>query len=390
VNTLDLIVVLGGVAAAVGGYRLGFLARAASWIGLGVGLFVAARLLPSAMALFQGPDPTSKLMVASVLLIGGAFAGQALGLVAGSSLARAVPHGTARTVDRGIGAFFGTLGVLAALWLLLPAVADVPGAVSREARSSTIAQWLDRTAPAPPDTLQALRRLVGETNFPRVFESLRPAEVVGPPPASTGIPTPVLDRVAASTVRVSGEACNRVQEGSGFAAGDDLVVTNAHVVAGERRTEVTRPDGRDLRATVVHFDADRDLAVLQVPGLDQQPLPVGSTRVNARGAVFGHPGGQEKLRIAPAAVANRVDAMGRDLYDNRSTRRDVFILAADLRPGDSGGALVDANGAVVGVAFAIAPDRPGTSYALTSRELNTALAAPRRPNAGTGPCLRKG
>jgi S1-C subfamily serine protease len=387
---LDLMVIAAAGAAAVGGYRLGFLARATSWIGLGIGLFLGARFLPGALSLFDGPDPTSKLLVAAVVLIGGAFAGQALGLVAGSSLSRIVPVGPARALDRGVGALVGTLGVLTSLWLLLPAIADVPGTISRQARSSTIAQWVDGVAPPPPDTLLALRRLVGETTFPRVFEALRPAPVTGPPPASTGIPEAILNRVTASTVKVSGEACNRIQEGSGFAAGNDLVVTNAHVVAGERRTEVTRPDGRKLRATVVHFDPNRDLAVLQVTGLGQQPLPVGSAKVGARGAVFGHPGGQDPLRIAPAAIRQRVDAVGRDLYDARTTRRDVFILASDLRPGDSGGALVDLNGAVVGVAFAIAPDRPGTSYAVTSEELKKALAAPRAAAANTGPCLRKG
>lgn len=389
-NMLDLMIVVGAVGAAVGGFRLGFLARATSWAGLAVGLFLGARFLPGALRLFEGPDPTSKLLVAAIVLIGGAFAGQALGLLVGSAMGRSLPVGPARAFDRLTGAFVGTLGVLVSLWLLLPAISDVPGTISRQARESAIAQAIDRNAPRPPDTLQALRRLVGETNFPRVFTNLRPAPVTGPPPASTGIPIPVLERVEASTVKVMGEACNRVQEGSGFAAGPDTVVTNAHVVAGEKRTRVQRPDGRRLNASVVYFDSDRDLAVLAVPGLGQQPLPVGAGRVGVRGAVFGHPGGQDPLRIAPAAVRQRVDALGRDLYDSHNTRRDVFILAAELQPGDSGGALVNANGQVVGVAFAIAPDRPGTSYALTHRELGVALAAPRRANASTGPCLRKG
>lgn len=389
-NVFDLMVLTAAVGAAVGGFRLGFLARATSWAGLAVGLFLGARFLPSTMQLFEGPDPTSKLLVAAVVLIGGAFAGQALGLLIGSAMGRSLPHGPARAFDRLTGAFVGTLGVLVSLWLLLPAISDVPGAISRQARGSAIAQLVDRNAPRAPDTLQALRRLVGDTNFPRVFNALRPAPVAGPPPASTGIAPTVLQRVEASTVRVTGEACNRVQEGSGFAAGVDTVVTNAHVVAGERRTRVERPDGRRITASVVYFDPNRDLAVLHAPGLGQQPLPVGSARVGQRGAVFGHPGGQTDVRIAPAAIRQRVDALGRDLYDSHNTRRDVYILASDLHPGDSGGALVNGNGQVVGVAFAIAPDRPGTSYALTSRELNAALAAPRRAGASTGPCLRKG
>ena len=389
-NLLDLGIVVAAIGAAVGGWRLGFLARALSWVGLGVGLFLAARFLPAAIELFEGPDPTSKLLVAAVVLLGGAFAGQAIGLVVGSAMGRSLPFGPARAFDRIVGALVGTLGVLVSVWLLLPAIADVPGAVSRQARSSVVARFIHETAPRPPDTLQALRRLVGETNFPRVFNSLRPAPVTGPPPESTGIPPAVLSRVEAATVQVTGEACGRIQEGSGFAAGPDTVVTNAHVVAGERSTTVIRPDQRKLRATVQYFDPDRDLAVLHVAGLGQQPLGIASARVRQRGAVFGHPNGQPNLRIAPAAIRQRVDAVGRDLYDSHNTRRDVFVLAADLRPGDSGGALVDVRGAVVGVAFAIAPDRPGTAYALTSGELVEALRAPRQPTANTGRCLRRG
>jgi len=83
-------------------------------------------------------------------------------------------------------------------------------------------------------------------------------------------------------------------------------------------------------------------------------------------------------------------AIGRDLYDTRETRRQVFILAADLAPGDSGGGLVNQSGTVVGVAFAIAPDRSGTAYALTTDELRPVLAAGGAVAVNTGPCLREG
>jgi S1-C subfamily serine protease len=280
------------------------------------------------------------------------------------------------------------LGVFVAIWLLVPAMADVPGWASQQARSSRLAQFIDDQAPPPPDTLQALRRLVGENDFPRVFESLRPAPIAGPPPASTGLPAPVLARVSAATVKVEGEACNRIQEGSGFAADVDTVVTNAHVVAGVKKPRVLLPDRpRALSATVVVFDADRDLAVLRVPGLGEQPLVVGSAKAGQEGAVFGHPGGQDPLRIAPARVTQRVNAVGRDLYDTHQTKRDVFILASELRAGDSGGALVNPAGNVIGVAFAIAPDRPGTAYALAYTELQAVLRVPRGNQVDSGRCL---
>jgi S1-C subfamily serine protease len=391
VNLLDLILLAAFAVAAVGGYRLGFLARVASWIGLGIGLFVAARLLPTLLDAFSGPDPAAKFFLAGGILISGAFLGQALGLILGHMVRRAIPVGPAAAVDRAVGAVVGLLGVTVMVWFLTPAMADVPGNVARQARTSVIARGIAGFLPQPPDTLQTLRSLVGDNRFPQVFESLKPAPEVGPPPSQLSMSVDLVDHVKASTVKVSGIACRRIQEGSGFAIAPDTIVTNAHVVAGERSTEVLRPDGRTLKAVVVLFDSDRDLAILRVAGLGQQPLPVTSAKVGENGAVFGHPNGQTPLRVAPAAIRQRVDARGRDLYDSHATSRDVWILAADLHPGDSGSALTDTRGDVVGVAFAIAPDKPGTSYALTYKELTGALAEPRQPaGASTGPCLTHG
>ncbi|MEO6120976.1 MAG: MarP family serine protease [Acidimicrobiales bacterium] len=389
-SLFDWFILVALFGAAVGGYRLGFIARVASWVGLALGLYVAVLLLPSALRAFEGPEPTSKLVIASVILLTGGFAGQALGLILGSSLRRFVPFGPLRLIDRGIGGLVGVAGVVVTVWLLLPAIAAVPGAPAREVRESVIARAIDRQLPRPPDAMQVLRGLVGDTDFPQVFDALRPAPSIGPPPAASALAADTVARVSGSTVKVEGVACNRQQEGSGFAVADETVVTNAHVVAGQPAgsTQVRRPDGRRFDATVVAFDPARDLAILRVPGLGQAPLPLGSAEVGDQGAVFGHPGGQDELRVAPAAIRRRVDAVGRDLYDARRTERDVFILASQLRPGDSGAALVDTGGRVVGVAFAIAPDQPSTAYALAADELREVLAAPRGARVATGPCLR--
>ena len=389
-NLLDLLIVVAAVAAAVGGYRLGFVARALSWIGLGVGLYAAARLLPTAIELLGGgADPTSRLLVAVAVLIGGAFLGQALGLLAGSRLRTALPYGPARGVDKGVGALLGVIGVVVAVWFLLPALSDVKGSAARLTRSSQVAQAIDTALPRPPDSLRDLRTLVGDVDFPRVFEGLRRAPAAGPPPAASGLPAAVLDRVSDSTVRVEGRACSRIQDGSGFVVGTDTVVTNAHVVAGQRTTEVIRPNRSRARATVTLFDAARDLAILRVPGLGLRPLPVVDETVDegVQGAVLGHPGGQVPIAVAPSRVDRRVQAVGRDLYDRQRTTRDVFILASRLAPGYSGGPFVTQAGEVAGVAFAIAPDRDGVAYALTDTELREALAANTGSQKSTGPCI---
>lgn len=384
-NLFDLVIIVLGVSAAVGGYRLGLVARSLSWAGMALGIVVTARFLPDIVDAVNGPDPTGRLLIAVGILLAGAFAGQALGLVLGSRVHLAIPP-EGRPLDSAGGAVAGLLGVLVGVWLLLPTMGDVPGEMARQARNSTIARFIATAAPAPPDTLQALRRLVGDTQFPRVFSALRPAPDTGPPPADSGLDQRTLDAAVASTVRVEGPACGRIQEGSGFVVAPGIVVTNAHVVAGEARTTLLERTGRRVQATVVHFDPDRDLAVLS-GDVRSSPLPIAGADAEDRGAVLGYPGGGP-LTVSPYEVREVVTAVGRDLYDRKQTRRQVLVLASNLAPGDSGAALVDAGGSVAGVAFAIAPDRPGTSYALATSELRAALAAPRQPQADTGPCLR--
>jgi S1-C subfamily serine protease len=307
-------------------------------------------------------------------------------MVLGARAHLAVPA-AGRPLDRVAGGLAGVGGLVVVLWLLLPTMADVPGTASRLARGSAAARAIDDLTPPPPDALQALRRVVGEHRFPQVFSALRPAPDVGPPPAESGLAPAVAAAVAASTVRVEGTSCGLVQEGSGFVAEAGIVATNAHVVAGQERTEVIAAGDRRVAAEVVAFDPDRDLALLAVPDLAAPPLPTGDVAEGGTGAVFGHPGGGG-LEVSPFALQQRVEAVGRDIYDQRDTRRSVLVLAADLAPGDSGAAVVDAAGGLVGVAFAIAPDQSGTAYALDLSELAAVLDAPRRPGAGTGPCVR--
>jgi len=388
VNLLDLVIAGFAVLAMVGGFRLGFLTRVASWVGLAVGLFAAARALPWLVEQLDHERPASLLFLAGIVLLVGSFLGQALGVLVGSRLRVNLPSDEWVVADRAFGGLAGVLGVVVAVWLLLPSMADVPGTFATQARNSVVARQVDRLFPDPPDALVALRRLVGEDQFPRVFSALRPAPDVGPPPADPGLGGDLVAATASSTLKVTGIACNRIQEGSGFVTlGPDVVVTNAHVVAGQSDTQVELADGRLLDAEVVVFDPDRDLAVLRVPGLSRRPLPIADGAPGSAGGVFGYPGGAP-LRVQPFLVGEEVRAVGTDIYDRRRTEREVLILASQLRPGDSGAALVDGTGNVVGVAFAIAPDEPNVAYALDVVELQAVLAGDLTTPVGTGPCLR--
>ncbi|MGY6499589.1 MAG: MarP family serine protease [Acidimicrobiales bacterium] len=385
-NVLDITILVVLALAFAGGWQLGFLTRATSWLGLAGGLLLGARGLPWLVERLEGASSARVLFTVGMVLFAVGSTGLLVGLLIGNRLRSVVSGEQVRMPDRIAGGAASCVGVVFVVWLLVPLMADIPQWPAQQARGSLIVQSVDAVLPTPPDSIQALSRLVGEDRFPRVLDALDPSPRIVDPPAETGLPDEVTASVLPSVVRVDGVACRRVQSGSGFVVADDLVVTNAHVVAGEPTTGVTRDDGTTLPATVVAFDPERDLAVLRVPGLDRSPLGLRPGEVGELGAVFGYPGGGE-LRVAPFEVARHLTATGRDIYYERRTSRDVFVVAAHLAGGDSGAALVGADGSVIAVAFAVAPDRDAVAYALTTAEISAVLDQPLDQGVDTGGCL---
>ncbi len=372
-NFLDLVVLAVAAGAGWVGYRIGFVRRATSWAGLAIGLVVGVLLVPDVADALRGSPPRTRLLASLAFVAVVAAVAQAVGAAIGGTLSARLGRGAGalRQGDRVAGGALGVVGVLVLMWLLIPALANSPGWTARAVRDSAVARFIDRVAPAPPSESETLGRLVGDQSFPEVFDTLSSPDA-GTPPAD-GIPAEAATRVTRSTLLVEGQACDRIQEGSGFVAGPNLVVTNAHVVAGEDDTRVTTSDGRRLDANVVAFDPNRDLAVLRVPGLALPALPLGEAHVDDRGALFGHPGGGA-LRQAPVRIAEQIVARGTDITRTTPTEREVFVLAAVTAPGDSGGPIVDAGGNVVGVMFAYDISRQSTAYALTRTELDPVLA----------------
>lgn len=384
-NALDAVILAGVVFAAVCGYRLGFVARALSWAGLAIALVVAIKLIPDLMTALANATPHGRLLAVLAFVIGLCLLGQALGLAVGALVHSRLS--TAQVVQRGdrlAGAAVGALGALVFLWLLLPALTSSPGWPARAAQGSTIAATIEDLAPDPPPSVQALGRMVAEAPYPEVLSGEAAPEVGAPPKTSLSPQADLL--VRASVVRVEGEACDQIQDGTGFVVGRNVIATNAHVVAGERNTAVFLPDGKKRDARVVSFDPRRDLAVLVVDDLGLPSLRLGSGRAGVEGAVYGHPGGGP-LRATPARIAEQIDARGTDIYRTTPTRRSVFVLASQLQPGDSGAPLVDQAGSVMGLAFAIDPGHQNTAYALTNDELRAVLDDIPSDAADTGSCL---
>lgn len=384
---LDAVLAIVVVAATVRGLRAGF-ARQLLSVGFFLfGLVVGALLAPWAAGFVDAER--AKALVALAVLMGSALmvgaAGEALGWRARAILRRLHLGG----VDAALGAAFGTVGSLLLIWLAAAMLASAPLAdIGRTIQGSRIIRSLSERLPASPGVIARIERFLDPLGFPRVFAGLEPD--AGPPLALPGAETlrPTIDAAAGSTVKVTGVGCGGLLTGSGFVAAPGLVVTNAHVVAGTRDLRVQDREGTRA-AVAVTFDPDTDLAVLRVDGLNAAPLPL-ATEVADRGlggVTLGYPGGGP-LTAGPAAVLRSVDAEGRDIYNLDLTRRSIYLLQADIRPGSSGGPFVLADGRVAGVVFARSVSDPGVAYALRVSELtdDLALAAATNVAVSTGPC----
>jgi S1-C subfamily serine protease len=282
------------------------------------------------------------------------------------------------TLDSLAGAALSLVLTLALVWLLALVLARGPSPeLARAIQQSRLVARLDKAAPEPPAFVAQIQQILSGRYLPPIFTGLEPSLPSREQPAAESAETAGVQAAAVSTLRIQGVGCGGVATGSGFPVADDLVVTNAHVVSGTSRTTVTTSEGRSRPATVVVFDPDRDVAVLRAPGLNVEPLEQGEARAGTRGAVLGYPGGGP-LTVSPAVVESRITARGRDIYSEDIVTREIWTLNARVRPGNSGGPLVDEQGRWLGVVFAASLSARNQAYALTAAEI-----APRLQQAET-------
>jgi S1-C subfamily serine protease len=388
VNALDVIVILIVIIVAARGVASGFLRQAGSLGGFVLGLIAGAALAPWAAGAFPA-NSNSRAFVALLVFFGVAIIVGGIGETIGYSLSGLADRYRLRVLDAVLGAAFGVIIALITVWLLASTFArssDTP--LAAEIQSSRILQALNNSLPPAPDVMARLEQTLGVDNIPRVFTGLEPS----PPPPVTGPNAAAVNEAAAAgeaaTVKIEGLGCGGLIDGSGFVVSDDLVITNAHVVAGIAQPTVIDSRGRHA-ATVVLFDPNLDLAVLKVRNLAAAPLNLDSS-LAARGtvgAVLGYPGGGS-FTVSPAAVLGEQIAVGRNIYDSGLISRQIYEIQAVVRPGNSGGPLITPNGTVVGVVFAMSTTNGQIGYALTSSEILPDLNAAKTNGAvGTGACV---
>ncbi len=385
-GVLDLGLLLAAALLALAGLRSGLLARVAGWVGFVGGLVLAGRTVPYVLELVDGVGLPARTFMAVLTLSATVTITAAVMQALSAPIRRMLTLGPLSIVDRALGAVASVMIFTMVLWLLIPTAAAIPGRVSSEVRSSAILGAIDSAAPDQPDVARALRSIFGGDRFPDVFASLAPTPEPSDPPELTGTDADELERIIAATTGVRVIGCGRTFTGSGFAIDADHIVTNAHVVAGGREIHLNTHDERRVAAEVVVFDKDRDLALLFAPGHGLTTLELGTAGIGDIVTVIGYPGGQVEPRAAAARIDRWITGVGRDIYGRDTTERALFFLAAELRSGDSGAAVVGADGRVVGAVFAVSPDRPTVAYALTFDEVATVIDAPRTPG-DSGRCI---
>jgi S1-C subfamily serine protease len=378
VTRLDWIV-LGVVAVtALLGLWQGLVISALSATGVILGGVIGARVAPHLLP--DGSESPYTPLVALVGAAGFAVLFEIFGSSIGAAIRSRLPVGPLRTADSAGGLAFGALAGLALVWIAAAVALQLPGQreLRREVQSSTVLRELNDLVP-PRRVLRALARV---DPFPSIAG---PAPPVGRPDPSV-LREPGVRGAAPSVVRVLGTACGLGLEGSGWVAASGLVVTNAHVVAGQDDTTVDRAGLRPLRAIPVAFDRRNDVSVLLVPGLKAPALEQAEPHTGEPGAVLGYPENRP-LTARPARVGSTTVVLSVDAYGRGPVPRRITSLRGDVRPGNSGGPLLNASGRVVGTVFA-ARIEGSAGYAVPPDAVDDAVAAARDGQpVSTGDCV---
>jgi S1-C subfamily serine protease len=191
-------------------------------------------------------------------------------------------------------------------------------------------------------------------------------------------------------VKVLGTACGLGVQGSGWVAARGVVVTNAHVVAGQDDTTVqVGGAGAHLDAQAIWFDTRNDLAILRVEGLAGAPaLRLGEgADEGTSAAVLGFPE-NGPYDVAPARLGHTATVISQDAYGRGPVRRPITALRGRVRQGNSGGPVVDGRGRVVTTIFAATVSDAGRSgYGVPDSVVAEALDDAGGP-VDTGPCAR--
>ena len=385
-NALDFLLILAAVWFAVVGYRQGFVVGIMSVTGFLGGGLAAIYLLPLIWdKATDSATPGSVAVITAVaIVIVCASVGQAFTTHWGNKMRTQITWSPARALDAGGGALVNVVAMLLVAWLIGAALATTTlPTIGREVRSSKVLLGVSRVMPSQADTwFDDFSSTLAQKGLPQVFGTFGSEPITSvPAPDPALVHNSVVTSARRSIVKVVGTApsCGKVLEGSGFVFAKEKVMTNAHVVGGVSEPTVqVGGKGRLLDARVVLYDWQRDIAILDVPGLDAPALHfiTGSARSKDDAIVAGFPE-NGPFDVRAARIRGRIEAKGPDIYHRGTVHRDVYSLYATVRQGNSGGPLLTPDGRVAGVVFAKSLDDANTGYALSAAEVGPDVTAGR-------------
>jgi S1-C subfamily serine protease len=391
-SVVDLILIVLIIMFAVNGYRQGFLVGALSFVGFFGGALVGLQLAP--LVVEHVDSAFMRIAISLAAVFGLAVGGQALAAWAGTRLQNAITTPGGRKADNIGGIFVSVVALLLVAWMVAgPLGSSSVPSINRAIRNSAIINGIDAVMPDQARVFyNSLRDTIADGAFPNVFGDLTPTRVkdVGPPdPALAN--SKAVSVARGSVVKVTGTApdCRRKIEGSGFVFAPQHVMTNAHVVAGTRGPVTVELNGSRRSGNVVYFDPERDLAVVNVPGLTANALSWSTSQAEsgADAVVVGFPL-NGPFKAVSARIRDVSNVPARDIYDKATVVREVYSIRSTVQSGNSGGPLLNPDGSLLGVIFAAALDDPETGFALTdsvARPVTTATATATTA-VDTGPC----
>jgi S1-C subfamily serine protease len=373
----------------VRGWRLGFVRQVCSLLGFVTGLFLGALLVPGLVG--AGPAGFNRAgMVIAVVVGSGLLLGAAAELI-GKDFGHYVWKTKARRLDGGLGVVIGGVITVVGVWLVGSMFFVSPFTeVSRGLHQSAVMKLISYSGlPRAPQTIAHLQAVINPAGFPPAFAGLEPVPSGGIGQASRQLRQEGSAAGRGSTMRIEGLGCGSLKSGTGFMVAPGLVMTAAHVVAGQARSVVV--EGVVPHVGIpVYMDTSQDVAILRVSGLVGAPLPL-ATQAAPRGqwaVLLGFPD-NGPFAATEAGVLGRADIDGLDIYSRALVTRDAYILQTHALEGNSGGPVLLANGQVIGLLFARSAVVDKVAYALASPTLAAALAGvkPDEPAVNTGPCI---
>jgi uncharacterized membrane protein required for colicin V production len=365
------VVLLAGIV----GLRKGLVASFLSVVGIVVGGLLGARVAPHLLPSGSRSPYTPLVALGGAVLL--AVTLETLASIAGAIVHRSL-FAPLRALDSAGGLVLGAATGLAVVWIAGAAALLVPGqpGLRHAAQKSLILRHLTDLVP-PATLLHALARV---DPFPEITGPAAPSE----PPTQAVLREPAIRAAAPSIVRVTGTACGLGIEGTGWVAGPGVVVTAAHVIAGERDTGVQQVGASArLAAEPIAFDSHNDVAVLRVRSLSARPLPLAEPKDGAAVAIVGYPN-DGPLDATPGRIGKTATVLTQDAYGHGPVTRTITSVGGAIRHGDSGAPAIDAAGRVLSMLFAV---RIGSAsgYGVPAEILHKALAGARSP-VSTGPC----